>query len=311
LDEYAMRNPRIPLLINGKPGNVVFDYMVLDEKAMDHDDFYAGFLAPTGFRYCVGGTIDVSPREGSLFSVQRAAKQGHVGRPEIATMRLLLPHVRQAFDTMRRLREARARDRSFKAALDCFADGAALVRTDGTIVYANQALQAIARCGDGIRIARGRLEFAAAAADAGYAGALAALARTRRGDIGVEAATNVVVQRTSGAPPYLVAIRPLPRPGRHRVEVLAEATVFVRDPLRRQETSIDVLHDFFGFTPAEASVARALQAGVSLADYARQSGLSFNTVYTHLRHIKDKTQTSRQAELIRTLNDIRLPLRDE
>lgn len=308
-DDYAMRNPRIPMLINGRPGEVTFDYMVLDERAMDRNAFYADFLTPEGYRYCIGGTLAVSDTESALFSVQRTIKQGHVQRAEIAAMRRLLPHVRQAFDTMRRFRNARARDRPFKAALDCLLDGAALVRADGTVVYANQALRAIAREGDGIRIAKGRLAFATADVDAGCASALAAIARMRRGDVGAAAGTNVVVRRTSSAPSYLVSIRPLP--GRHRVETAAEAILFVRDPLRRHESSIDVLREFFGLTLAEAGVAQALLAGVSLAEYARQSALSFNTVYTHLRHIKEKTDTKRQAELIRKLNDIRLPLREE
>jgi DNA-binding CsgD family transcriptional regulator len=35
-----------------------------------------------------------------------------------------------------------------------------------------------------------------------------------------------------------------------------------------------------------------------------------NTVYTHVRRIREKTRCKRQAELIRTLNDLLLPLRE-
>lgn len=310
LDHYSGLNPRIPALINGRPGNLVSDYTVLDERSMNRHPFYADFLAPAGYRYCIGGTLAVSVHEASLFSVQRSTRQGHVGKQEIATMRLLLPHVQQAFDTMRRLRAAGARDRSFKATLDWLSDGAALVRADGTLLYANQALQAIARRGDGVRIVKSRLDLATADAGARYAEALAAVGRMQHGDVRVATAATIAVQRTSDAPPYLLSIRPLFRPGKHLIGAQAEVAVFVRDPLQQHRPSIDVQREVFGLTLAEAGVARALLSGVPLVEYARQSALSLNTVYTHLRHIKEKTHTRRQAELIRTLNDLQLPLRD-
>ena len=309
LDQYSELNPRIPALINGKPGNLVSDYTVLDERAMDRHPFYAEFLAPAGYRYCIGGTLAVSAEESSLFSVQRATRQGHVGRQEIDTMRLLLPHVQHAFETMRRLRTARARERSFRSALDWLADGAALVRLDGTLIYANQALQAIARRGDGVRIAKGRLDFAAAGAASRYAEALAAAGRTKLGDPRF-AGSCIAVERQSGAPAFVCSIRPLFRPDEHGVSAQAEAVVLIRDPVHRYRPSIETQREAFGFTLAEANVTQALLSGTPVAEYARQAGISLNTVYTHLRHIKEKTQTRRQAELIRKLNDLLLPLRD-
>ncbi len=46
-----------------------------------------------------------------------------------------------------------------------------------------------------------------------------------------------------------------------------------------------------------------------LSDYARTGGLSLNTVYTHLRRLREKTGCSRMPELIRRLNDLQMPLR--
>jgi DNA-binding CsgD family transcriptional regulator len=62
-------------------------------------------------------------------------------------------------------------------------------------------------------------------------------------------------------------------------------------------------------TEAEARLAQALQQGMSVTDYARERALSPNTAYTHLRRIKEKTGCKRMPELIRWLNDLRLPLR--
>lgn len=311
LDHYATLNPRIPALINGKPGNIVTDYTVVDERSMNRHPFYANLLAPAGYRYCIGGTLSVTAREASLFSVQRTKKQGHVGKDETRRMRLLLPHVRQAFDTTRLLRRTNAASRSFEAALDWLPDGAALTRADGRLLYANQSLQAIARAGDGVRTARGRLEFGTADMRRRYAEALAALNRTRCGEVRIAAAMDFAAMRPSGAPPYLVSIRPLPHTGGRWTESAADAIIFVRDPWQPHNSSITLLREVFGFTLAEASLACALQQGASLADYAQRSALSLNTVYTHFRHMKDKAGCRRMAELIRKLDDLRMPLRLE
>ena len=69
------------------------------------------------------------------------------------------------------------------------------------------------------------------------------------------------------------------------------------------------MRELFGLTEAEAALAQALQSGVTLTEYARQRALSLNTVYTHLRRLREKTGRNRMAELIHRLNELRLPLR--
>jgi DNA-binding CsgD family transcriptional regulator len=85
--------------------------------------------------------------------------------------------------------------------------------------------------------------------------------------------------------------------------------VFVRDPLAHGAAAIGTLRDLFGLTEAEAVLAQALQSGATPADYARGHGLSLNTVYTHLRRLREKTGCSRMVELIHKLGELRLPLR--
>ena len=122
------------------------------------------------------------------------------------------------------------------------------------------------------------------------------------------AASDFAVARPSGAPHYIVSVRPL---SRRDEETAAIAAVFVRDPSRGSTGSIGILSIFFGLTEAEASLAEALCAGVTPGDYALTRSVSLNTVYTHLRRIKDKTRCRRMPELIRKLNDTVAPARHE
>ena len=310
LDYDWRNNPRIPVAINTKPGDLISDYMILEERAIDRDPFYAGFLAPMGCRYFLGGHLATTKEEDLFFSVQRARAQGHVDRAEMKLMAQLLPHVRQAFDMTRRLRgTAEVRD-SLERALDWLADGIALLGAGGEVVYANEALQAIARRNDGIAIRKGHIELAAADARARLDRTLAVAIGIRHGRVDAGAASDFPVMRSSGAPPYYVSVRPLPAGDKSRgPEANAVAILFVRDPASRNAAAIRMLREVFGLTEAEASLAQALQAGTTLSDYSAARGLSLNTAYTHLRRVREKTGCSRLPELIRKLNDLQVPLR--
>jgi DNA-binding CsgD family transcriptional regulator len=246
----------------------------------------------------------------ACISVQRAPKQGHVQQRDIALMARIVPHVRQACEVARRLGEAGEAHHSLERALDWLADGVIVIGRDGTVVYANEAAQAISRRGDGVRLRNGAIELAAADARARLGAALAGVVRLRDGDAAAAAGSDFPVPRSAGAPPYLVSVRPLmDRERRYFGETTGIAIVFVRDPSSRNAAAIRVLREIFGLTEAEASLAQALQGGTPLAAYANARGLSLNTVYTHLRRVREKTGCTRMPELIRKLNDLQMPWR--
>jgi DNA-binding CsgD family transcriptional regulator len=309
LDHYAALNVRVPSQITAKTDNISYDYAILDEAAMSRTPFYAEFLASMDLRYFVAGIIASSEREFAMLSVQRSAKQGHVGKDEIALMRLLLPHASQAFDMGRRLKAATAYSHALEQALDRLADGVALLEANGAVLFANENFHAIARRDDGLRLRNGMIELTSAEACERLYSALAATARLADGDARALPAPDFTVPRRSGGEPFLVSVRPLLDRSRSLQAAKAVAIVFVRDPLARAAGAIGMLRELFGLTEAEASLAQALQSGTNLSDYAHSRGLSLNTVYTHLRRLREKTRSNRLPDLIHKLNELRLPLR--
>jgi DNA-binding CsgD family transcriptional regulator len=118
------------------------------------------------------------------------------------------------------------------------------------------------------------------------------------------------VDRANAAPPYVVSVRPLVATDRvAEYAVDAAAIIFVNDPLRGGGLDAQLLRGVFGLTGAEADLAIALQSGTPVTDYARARSLSLNTVYTHLRRLKEKTGTTRLPELIGKLNALRSTVR--
>jgi DNA-binding CsgD family transcriptional regulator/PAS domain-containing protein len=257
-------------------------------------------------RYFLSGQVIDTPHAQAVVTIQRTRRQGHVGQREIELMQRVTPHLQRAYDVARRLRTAENASSTLERAFDWLADGVMLVTTAGEVTYANAAMQDIARRGDGLRIVKARLEFTDSKAANRYEAALGLIARLRDGSpdgIGGDFA----VSRAGGAPPYIVSLRPLAQ--RKDRDHNAVAILFIHDPLRKNAAAMHAFRESFGLTEAEAALAEALQGGAALADYARDRRLSLNTVYTHLRRVKEKTGCTRLPELIRKLTDVQIRVR--
>jgi DNA-binding CsgD family transcriptional regulator/PAS domain-containing protein len=308
VEQYAAINPRIRAHRNAKLGEVTHDYAILDEDAMRRNPFYAEFLPRLGVRYFIAGIVASSPEEFVGLIVHRPLRHEHFDRADIATMKLLIPHVQQAFDVTRRLRTAGDTRDCLERALDWLAEGVALVRADGAVVYANHRFEEIVRRGDGLRLRKREIEFATPQARDRFGSALAAAARLKNGTVASAGAIDFVAAGSASSTPYVVSVRPLASTGRDAARG-AVAAVFVRDRQAHSAAAITTLREIFGLTEAEASLAQALQSGMTLAAYAESRRLSANTVYTHLRRVREKTGCSRMPELIRKLNGLQVPLR--
>jgi DNA-binding CsgD family transcriptional regulator len=268
---------------------------LLDEKRGGHLAYYFAGLPP------------------AVLAIQHSANQDHVSKTEIALMRRLLPHVQQAFDVTRRLKRIGDTRQAFERTLDWLADGVALIGKDGVVLHANKSFQTLVRRKDGIRLKDNIIEFFDAATRDKFSAALASALRLGAAKVDTAPSADFAAARSGGQQPYLVSVRPLGGAGATIVgpkqPSQVAAIVFVRDPRMSGAAPIDTLRELFGFTEAEAALAQALQSGMTLNDYARRRGLSVNTVYTHLRRLREKTGCSRMPELIHKLNELRLPLR--
>lgn len=305
--QYAAINPRAAYGFRHPEVQMLWDYQILDEAAMDRDPYYSEFLPRTDFRYFLSARLSHTSHEIAIATIQRTRAQGHATPEAIALMERLVPHLRQARDVASRLKRTDGARASLADALDWLKDGVAVLGRDGAVLYANEAMQEIFRRKDGIALKKGAFSFQSPDARNRFAAALNATIGLRANEA---KPADFPVARAASSPPYLVSLRPLASGEFHAAQKGRGAVLaFVRDPARRDAAAIGFLVEVFGLTPAEAGLARAIQAGISLADYSRARAVSLNTIYTHLRRIKEKTGCSRMSELVRKFNDLQMPLR--
>lgn len=304
LEHYAPMCPRIPFAVRAPSGAILYDAQCIDDAAMNENPFYMEFLSQYDMRYYLGGVVANSSQELILAGVQISPKQGHPTPAKVKLMGLLLPHIQQATDVMRRLGTLADAQRAFERTLDRLVDGVLMLGADGSVLCANIAAQEILRSNDGIAIRRGAIEFLSGDAKLKFGAAFKAVGDLRDAKAAAVMNGDFLVERRSGAARYSVSVRPLL--GRTRESGSAVALIFIRDPLVDSNAAAELFRDAFDLTPAEADVANGLRAGLSADAYARRRNVSRNTVYTHIRRIREKTGCTRMAELIRKLNDVQV-----
>ena len=79
----------------------------------------------------------------------------------------------------------------------------------------------------------------------------------------------------------------------------AAAVVCVVDPEQVRVPDIEGIRTAFHLTPAEAGLVQCLTAGLSLTEAADQIGIRVDTARKRLKQVFQKTDTHRQADLVR------------
>jgi DNA-binding CsgD family transcriptional regulator/PAS domain-containing protein len=304
-DHFAANNPRVPYALRQRAGELCWDYKLLNEDAMRRDAFYSEFLPSMGLRYFISAVLEQTEDRIAVVSVQRSRRKGHVEQREIALMHRLCPHFQRAYTMRKRL--GAAAPNLFENALDLLADGIALLRRDGSIVYINEALRGIAANNRDFRIDRNSIEFATTELRGRFAAALGAAARVREPNA-TWLPTDFAVPR-EGLAPYTVSVRPLLHTASETLHPDAAVMLLMHDPLLQNLTTGRVLQELYGLTNAEAQLVQALGTGMTAVAYAQSRGISVTTVYTHLRRTREKTGWKSVAELTRRFHEVNVALR--
>ncbi|MCG8560928.1 MAG: helix-turn-helix transcriptional regulator, partial [Hyphomicrobiales bacterium] len=219
----------------------------------------------------------------------------------------------QALDLHMRLRAWRRQEESLQATLDQLADGVVLLDAASRVLFCNRAATELVAQRDGLEIVAGELLPRASWAAGDLGRAVARALQTRAGEP-VDADGEILAPRADGRPALILAVRPLPQADSMTDDLYADApqpavAVFIQDPARGAATAARILRDVFKLTPAETRLAVALYRGLTLKSYAADHDISINTVRSHLARAMRKTDTRRQADLIRLINTIDLPAR--
>lgn len=169
----------------------------------------------------------------------------------------------------------------------------ALLARDGRILHASAGFEAL--LGDGLIVRNGRLGAPDRQADDQLTAAVSAAIAPDR-DLG-KPPRPVILPRRSSVRPLVATMVPVVGQA-HDILRLVAAIVLVTDlDAKPQGPALAILQQVFGLTRAEARLAQQIAIGETLPEIAVASGLSRETLRSHLKSVFNKTATTRQAEL--------------
>ncbi len=208
----------------------------------------------------------------------------------------LLPHLQQALRTQNHLAELGNRAGEITAVIDAIAHGIVIVETGGRVVQMNSAAEHILTVRDGLCVHWGRLEAVRTSTNEQLQGCIARACGEPRN--GPPSGDSLACSRPSKKRPYVIHALPLPITEAFSA---ARALVMIIDPEQGTEPPKMLIRRLFGLTNAQADVALRVMRGDGLKPISEELALSMATVKTHLQHVFEKTDTHRQAELVRLL----------
>lgn len=295
IDHYAPLEPWLPPARRTPVGTAATSPMLVEDAVLENSEYYSDFLAPADIRHisCLVAMND--PATFAVVSAFRPKQKNDFGAEEQAFARRLYPHLKRAIQIRKQVMAADGRWRSLAEALDSLQAAVFLLDRYGQILYASRRGEEILAEGDGLSAGLQGLEARRADESRAFQAEIKKTAQ------GLAPGGLLALSRPSGKRAYQVLVTPIRLPSPGAGLIAATAAVFVTDPERLPELPQEGLRRVYGLTPAEARLAAKLATGASLYKAAEEIGIARETARNHLRRILAKTDTHRQAELVKLL----------
>jgi len=176
------------------------------------------------------------------------------------------------------------------AVLNEVCPGVLLASRDGVVMYMNAAAKRQVRLGGALTIVNNRLRPTDTAAASRLG---AALKQTT--DPGAHAGRQAVALALPdrGGSGFVATVLPL-----RSAASAPLAIIFIQDPNALLLFPAEAFAKLYGLTNGEMRVTLVMTQGATAPHIAGSLGISTQTVRTHLKHIFQKTGTSRQADLL-------------
>ena len=260
-------------------------------------EFYAGWMRPNQLEDGLFVRLTGGPRP-TCFLVMSPTRS--FDTPErVKLISALVPHLQQAVRTQEKLAALTHSAVEMAGAVDVVRHGIVVVASENLVVNLNSAAERIFRADDGLCMRSGRIAATSTHAERELHLAIHNALTGERS--AVRTGRSLACVRRSGKRPYVIHVLPSYRRDVDEPHRQPMALVLIIDPEDDPVPAAALLRRLYHLTRAEAAVALHLMHGADLREISEQLSISLATVRTHLQRVFDKTDTHRQAELVRLL----------
>ncbi len=200
----------------------------------------------------------------------------------------LLPHFVQAMSLSESVAFGRSASTLVQEHLDLWPKALVLCDSSGQVQWVNQRANVALRARSDIQINAGALQL-------NQNGAQSKLLRAMSDAVAIRSTKFLAIE--SGRGRLQLALQPLASVSESGATQLLIS--FVSEGQDAGHIPAEALRALFDFTNAEAMLASALVAGITVEEYAQSRGVKIGTVRTQLNQVLCKSGAHRQADLVR------------
>ena len=307
-EKYIKFDPLNTIYLTLAVGDVLSNSIAIAHEEFIELRFYREWARPQGWVDNVFAALERSPASIAGFVVFCHERDGIADDDARERLRLLAPHLRRAVLIGKVVDLKVIEVATFADALDGLGAGIFLVDAGARMVHANTAGHAMLAAGDFLRLAGDRLAAGDAKIDQSLRDVLAA-AGIGDAAVGTKGIALPLIARDGER--YVAHVLPLTSGARRRAGIATSAAAIVT--VHRAALDIpsppEAIARAYALTPTELRVLLAIVEIGGAPEVAAALGIGDTTVRTHLARLYEKTDTKRQADLVKLVAGFSMPLR--
>jgi DNA-binding CsgD family transcriptional regulator/PAS domain-containing protein len=306
-DKYANFDPMSGAYLALGVGEAYIYNSFMPRSEFNETRFYQEWVKPQGWVDNVSVTLEKTGTSLASLSILHHESDGHADDAARRRLQVIAPHVRRAVMISSAMESKTAEAAAFADTLDGVSAGMFLVDANGQIVHANASGQAMLDERSVLRAGSGRLAAIAPGADQELNQTLA-LAGGGDAALGLKGIALLLTARDGEH--YVAHALPLTSGKRRRAGAgyAATAALFVRKATLEAPSPPETIARHYKLTPTELRVLLAVVEVGGVPEVAEALGIGGGTVKTHLHRLFAKTDTARQADLVKLVAGFSNPL---
>lgn len=305
-ETYLPLNPMLPFQVFCPVEEIHSGSELMSFDEFSTTRFYKEWAAPQGLVDATFSNLERLPTSSVAFSVLRGEVHGLVDNEARRRMKLIVPHIRRAALISGTFESNRSESVIFSEMLNAINSAVFIVDAAGRVILANMSGYAMAERGP-IRIAGGVI----GADDAYENNALReAITLASNGDRALGTRGISLSLRTETSEQYVGRVLSLCSGQRSTTGAKsgATATIFIRRASLDVQSAGNVIRQTYRLTPTELRVLLGIVEIGGIPEVASALGMAEETVKTHLKRVFNKTDTRRQADLVKLVCGFADPL---
>lgn len=263
--------------------------------------FFNDWMKPQNFIHSLGTNL-LSDRDlQTKLYLYRTARAGPFSPVEIRRFKNLTGHLMRAVGVAHRLAIKESQVVQAFGVIDNLKFGVALLDGSQRLIQANRFAEALFNGKDGLQVRDAAVQATHRQDRRALESSIRAALLVHLG-LSSELPQAASARRQSGKRPLRVMAIPLPRQAENPFLIRrAAVALMISDPELETVVPDQWLRHRYGLTAAEARLTQSLLRGASLREAAERNGLAYETARWYLKHVFQKTGTTRQPQLLKVL----------